>query len=70
MTAIDSHGKVSVLADKYNNKKLNSPNDLWIDPKGGVYFTDPRYGNRDNLEQDGEHVYYLFPGSKKTASGY
>ena len=38
---------------------------LWIDPKGGVYFTDPRYGGRDGMEQDGEHVYYLSPDRKK-----
>ena len=53
-----------MLADKYDGKKFNSPNDLWIDPKGGVYFTDPRYGNREGMEQDGEHVYYLTPDRK------
>jgi gluconolactonase len=52
-------GKVTVLADKYNDKKLNSPNDLWIDTEGGVYFTDPRYGQEKDLEQDGFHVYYI-----------
>lgn len=65
LVSINSKGKVTVLADKYNNKKFNSLNDLWIDPKGGVYFTDPRYGRRDNMEQDGEHVYYLSPGRKR-----
>ena len=53
--------KATILADNFKNKKLNSPNDLWIDPKGGIYFTDPRYGKRKNLEQNGEHVYYLPP---------
>jgi len=57
---------VTVLADTYEGKKFNSLNDLWIDPKGGIYFTDPRYGNRDGMEQDGEHVYYLSPDRKKT----
>jgi len=56
---------VTVLADKYQNKRFNSLNDLWIDPKGGIYFTDPRYGNRDGMEQDGEHVYYLSPDRKR-----
>ena len=65
LVSIDASGKVTVLADKYGNKRLNSPNDLWIDPKGGIYFTDPRYGNRENMEQDGEHVYYLSPGRNK-----
>lgn len=39
-------------------KKLNSPNDLAIDRSGNIYFTDPRYGNRDNMELDFEGVYY------------
>lgn len=54
-------GKVEVLADSYNGKQLNSPNDLWIDPQGGIYFTDPRYGSEEGLEQDGFHVYYIPP---------
>ncbi len=65
LVSIDPQGKVTVLVDKYDNKRLNSPNDLWIDPKGGIYFTDPRYGRRDDLEQDGEHVYYLAPDRQK-----
>lgn len=65
IVSISPQGKVTVLADKYNGKKFNSPNDLWIDPKGGIYFTDPRYGNREGMEQDGERVYYLTPDRKK-----
>jgi len=65
LVSIDKNGKITVLADKYDGKRLNSPNDLWIDPKGGIYFTDPRYGRRDGLEQNGEHVYYLTPDRKK-----
>ena len=61
LLSIDPQGTVTVLADTYNGKPFNSPNDLWIDAKGGIYFTDPRYGKRDNLPQDGEHVYYLLP---------
>jgi gluconolactonase len=61
LTSISPKRIVTILADNFNGKKFNSPNDLWIDSKGGVYFTDPRYGKRDNLEQDGEHVYYLPP---------
>ena len=59
LVSISPQGEVTVLADRYRGKKLNSPNDLWIDRKGGIYFSDPRYGRRDDLEQDGEHVYYL-----------
>jgi len=65
LVSIAPDGKVTALVEKYADKPLNSLNDLWIDPKGGVYFTDPRYGNRDNLPQDGEHAYYLTPDHKK-----
>jgi gluconolactonase len=65
LVSIDPQGRVVVLADKYQGKRFNSLNDLWIDPKGGVYFTDPRYGSREGMEQDGEHVYYLSPDRKK-----
>lgn len=66
LVSIDPKGRVTVLADKYDNKKFNSLNDLWLDPKGGIYFTDPRYGRKkDDMEQDGEHVYYLTPDRKK-----
>lgn len=65
VTSISPDGKVTVLADSYNGKKLNSPNDLWIDPHGGVYFTDPRYGSQEGLEQDGFHVYYITPDRKR-----
>lgn len=65
LTSISPGGKVSVLADGFQGKKLNSPNDLWVDPKGGVYFSDPRYGQEDGLEQDGFQVYYLPPNRKE-----
>lgn len=38
------------LADRWNNKRFNSPNDLCIDSKGNVYFTDPPYGLRKQTE--------------------
>ncbi len=65
LVSISADGKVTVLADGYNGKKLNSPNDLWIDPGGGVYFSDPRYGGEEGMEQDGFHVYYLPPNRKE-----
>lgn len=65
VTSVTSRGKVTLLADSFAGKKLNSPNDLWIDSGGGVYITDPRYGNQEGLEQGGFHVYYLpRPGGK------
>lgn len=65
LTSVTPDGKVTVLANDYDGKKLNSPNDLWIDPQGGIYFSDPRYGDMSDLEQDGFHVYYLSPDRKK-----
>jgi gluconolactonase len=66
---IDMKGNVTVLVKAYKGKKLNGPNDLWIDPKGGIYFTDPfyrrSYWDRGPIEQDGQHVYYLPPDRKK-----
>ncbi|MEM9020312.1 MAG: SMP-30/gluconolactonase/LRE family protein [Planctomycetota bacterium] len=38
--------------------RLNSPNDLAIDSSGNIYFTDPRYGNREDMESDIEGVYF------------
>jgi len=58
---IDRQKNIITLADGCNGKKFNSPNDCWLDPKGGVYMTDPRYGSRDDMQQDGEHVYYITP---------
>jgi len=58
LVSIDPLGAVTVLADKYDDKAFNEPNDLWIDPNGGVYFSDPVYF-KDSPVQDGEHVYYL-----------
>jgi len=65
LTSIAPDGTATVLADSYDGKKLNSPNDLWIDPQGGVYFSDPRYGNMEGLEQGGFYVFYLSPDRKK-----
>lgn len=44
VTRIEKDGKKTVLADKYMDKRFNSPNDLAIHPNGDVYFTDPPYG--------------------------
>ena len=67
--SIAPDGKVTVLIRDFEGKKLNGPNDLWIAPNGGIYLTDPFYKrswwDHENSEQDGEHVYYLAPGSLK-----
>ena len=61
VTAIDGTGTVSVVAATFEGQRFNSPNDLWIDPIGGIYFTDPRYGSDENREINGDHVYYISP---------
>jgi gluconolactonase len=65
----DASGKSTVLVKDFDGKKLNGPNDLWITPQGGIYFTDPfykrDYWNRGPIEQDGQHVYYFSPDRKR-----
>jgi gluconolactonase len=57
--------KVTVLVNNVEGKKLNGPNDLWVHPKGGIYFTDPfykrPYWKRTEKEIEKENVYYLAP---------
>jgi N-acyl-D-aspartate/D-glutamate deacylase/sugar lactone lactonase YvrE len=50
VTRREADGMLTVLADSFDGKKFNSPNDLSIDSQGRIYFTDPRYGNRDSME--------------------
>ena len=61
VTAIDPRGGTTVIAERFENQRFNSPNDLWVDPKGGIYFSDPRYGATDDEEINGYHVYYITP---------
>ena len=67
--SIDNKGKHTVLITDYKGKKLNGPNDLWIRPDGGIYFTDPLYvrdyWTRDpKIQKEGEYVYYMSPDRK------
>ncbi|RCH56064.1 SMP-30/gluconolactonase/LRE family protein [Mucilaginibacter hurinus] len=67
--SISPRGKVTVLLKDLEGKRLNGPNDVWVAPNGGLYFTDPYY-QRDywthkQPELDGQKVYYLANGSKK-----
>src|SRR5690606_19758166 len=50
-------GAVEVLASHYGGRRLNSPNDLALDGRGGVWFTDPRFGDTTGVEQDAMGVY-------------
>jgi gluconolactonase len=46
----EHNGTVTVIADKFNGKRLSSPNDIAVHPDGGIWFTDPTYGIRGNYE--------------------
>jgi gluconolactonase len=57
---------VKVLADKYDGKSLDGPNDIITDAKGGIYFTDPQFTMEPVKFQPGRCVYYLSPEGKLT----
>jgi gluconolactonase len=62
MVRYEPDGGTTVLADKFEGKRLNSPNDLAIDNEGRIWFTDPRYGEKtDDLELDHQSVLRLTP---------
>jgi len=66
---INSDKKQTVLVSNFEGEKLNGPNDLWVDTKGGIYFTDPYY-QRDwwshkKPQQKENSVYYLPPNADK-----
>ena len=66
VTRTEHDGSITVLADKYDGKRLNSPNDVVVKSDGSIWFTDPPYGilfdyegNLSVMEQDGAHVYRI-----------
>ncbi|MEI7920817.1 MAG: SMP-30/gluconolactonase/LRE family protein [Planctomycetota bacterium] len=67
VTATDMKtGKFEVLADNYNGKKFNSPNDVAIDTNGRIFFSDPRYVSNEPRELDYEAVFRIDPNGKVT----
>lgn len=66
---ISPEKKVTVIPSRYKEKLLNGPNDLWISPDGGVYFTDPFYKrawwDHSEVPQDCRGVYFLTPDRSK-----
>ena len=52
-------GEGTTLVDRFLGKRFNSPNDLSVDLKGRIYFTDPRYGGSEPRELEREAVYRL-----------
>lgn len=62
VTRTSKDGKVDVLAERFEGKRLNAPNDIVVRRDGHGYFTDPAYGNQqDGRELDFFGVYHLTP---------
>lgn len=69
VTRTEHDGSITVLADRYDGKRLNSPNDIVERSDGSIWFTDPRYGISGYYEGYGpaeseigaDHVYRLDP---------
>lgn len=51
VTRTDKKGKVEVLAERWQGKRLNAPNDLVVRKEGDVYFTDPAFGNQQDARE-------------------
>lgn len=62
VTRADKNGKIQVIAERYEGKRLNAPNDIAIRKDGQVYFTDPAFGSeQDGRELDFYGVYRVSP---------
>ena len=66
VTRTEHDGSITVLAEKYDGRRLNSPNDVVVKSDGSIWFTDPPYGilfdyegGLAPMEQDGCHVYRI-----------
>jgi gluconolactonase len=74
VTRTEHDGSITVIADSYNGKRLNSPNDVVVKSDGTIWFTDPSYGimsdyegHKADMEQDGCYVFRFDPRSGKLA---
>jgi len=62
VTRTDKTGAIDVLADRFEGKRFNAPNDLVVSHNGNLYFTDPAFGwQSDNRELDFYGVFHLSP---------
>jgi gluconolactonase len=62
VTRTDKKGTIEVLADRWQGKRLNAPNDIVVRKDGHVYFTDPAFGNQqDARELDFYGIYHISP---------
>ena len=65
ITRTEHDNTITVLADRYDRKRLNSPNDAVVKSNGSIYFTDPPFGVSEELrELDIQGVYRLDPDGK------
>jgi gluconolactonase len=74
LESLDPKAQITVLADSYQGKKLNSPNDLVYRSDGSLYFTDPPYGLPTQGDQDPEkelkvNGVYRIPGALQQKPG-
>jgi gluconolactonase len=74
LESLDPHGTITVLADSYQGKKLNSPNDLVYRSDGSLYFTDPPYGlptqgDNDPLKELQVSGVYRIPNARQHKAG-
>jgi gluconolactonase len=70
VTRTELDGSITIIADKYNGKKLNSPNDVVVASDGSIWFVDPAYGIggyyegiKAEPEQEKKNVYRVDPKS-------
>jgi gluconolactonase len=57
-------GTVEVLCDHFQDRRLNSPNDIACTSDGHIFFTDPCYGDRSTMELDHDSVYHIDPDGR------
>jgi gluconolactonase len=62
VTRTDRKGKIEILAERFEGKRLNAPNDIVVRRDGHVYFTDPYFGKQaDTLELDFQGIFHITP---------
>ena len=62
ITRTDKKGAVEVIAETWEGKRLNAPNDVVVSRTGHIYFTDPAFGDQtDRRELDFHGVYHIPP---------
>jgi len=75
VSRIEVDGSVTILADRFDGKRLNSPNDVIVKSDGSVWFTDPTYGidseyegDKAVPELDGSYVYRIDPDTGEVSA--